>query len=352
MKPIRVIAFFFCCLASAGAAKEKEKAKSPELPADTAAVVNGEQIPEKIVQAFLQNDQEAVGSYKDDEEGRKKLAELREAIVQESIDRILIAQEAKKRGVAPSEAQIDEAEQKMMQYLGDDAHYEAFVRQNHFTRAEYRKYVLTSAAAGEALKKELTKDINIPTEEIRDYFSAHKSEPYFQWPERVTGAHILFNTQRNVLAAQIAQARKIAEGPEMERAISEETEKRRKLAEDVRAQAAGVADFSKLAEKYSDDGGTKNSGGSLSTFAKGTHSLELDEAFFKLKTGEVGPVVHSEYGFHVIKAIDHKPAEPRTLEESTPEIQRRLFNGKAARLMSDYLKELRAKAVITVRARS
>jgi len=339
MKQIRVIAFLLCCFGPGALAKEKEKPKTPELPADTAAVVNGEKIPENIAQAFLQNDQ-----------GGKKSAEQREAVVQELIDRVLIAQEVKKRGVAPSEAQIDEAEQTMIQYLGGETKYEDFVKQNHFTRPEYRKYVLANAAAGEALKKDLTKTVQISPEEIRDYFKAHQNDSHFQWPERVTGAHILFNTQRNFLAAQITRSRGIAEGTEMETAIADETEKRRKLAEDVRAQAAGGADFAKLAEKYSDDGGTKSSGGSLSTFTKGTHSPALDEAFFSLKTGQVGPVVHSDYGFHVIKAIDHKPAEARTLEESTPEIQRRLFDVKAAHLMRDCLNEMRAKAIIVVRS--
>src|SRR5450755_2533093 len=124
MKQIRVIAFLLCCFGPGALAKEKEKPKTPELPADTAVVVNDEKIPEKIVQAFLQNDQEAAAVSKDKDQGGKKSAEQREAVIQELIDRVLIAQEVKKRGVAPSEAQIDEAEQTMIQYLGGETKYE------------------------------------------------------------------------------------------------------------------------------------------------------------------------------------------------------------------------------------
>jgi parvulin-like peptidyl-prolyl isomerase len=322
------------------------------LPADSIARVNGQPIPNKLVEIFLQNDQEAVGAYPNTEEGRKKLAELREAIIAELVDRALIAQEVKKRGIAPTATQLDAAERKMIDYTGNDDRYEQFVRQNHFTRPEYREYVLKSAASGDALKKDLSKDIRVLPKEIEDYFNAHRTEPYFQWPERVTGAHILFNTQRGVLAEQIKHARAINEGAELEKALAEETEKRRNLAEEVRQQAATGGDFSSLAKKYSDDAGTRNDGGMLGTFAKGTHTLALDDAFFNLKPGETGPVVKSEFGFHVIKVLDRKLAGPRTLEESTPGIRDRLFAEAQSKKMRDWLKEARGRAKIEIRPRA
>ncbi|MDQ6912912.1 MAG: peptidylprolyl isomerase [Verrucomicrobiota bacterium] len=343
MKWIRVIAFFLCGLISAQAAKEKAPAKPAEFPADAAAMVNGEKIPENIVQAFLQNDLQISGA-------AQPLPGERDAMLQDLIDRVLVAQEVKKRHIEPSEAQLDEAEKKMIEYLRGERQYEAFVRQNHFTRAEYRKYVLANAAASEALKKDLTKNALIPPAEIRDYFNAHKYESAFQWPERVTGAHILFNTQRDFLASRVEHARPITDKAEMEKAIALETESRRKLANEVRTQAIGGADFAQLAAKYSDDAGTKNDGGNLSSFARGTHSPALDDAFFRLRSGEIGPVVQSEYGFHVIKTIEHKPAETRTLEESTPEIQSRLANEKAARLMRDCINTLHTNAFIVMKA--
>ena len=343
MKWIRVIAFFLCGLISAQAAKEKAAPKTSAWPPETAAMVNGERIPENIVEAFLQNELQASGA-------SQPLPGERDTMLQDVIDRVLIAQEVKKRHIEPSEAQLDEAEKKMTEYLGGEAQYEAFVRQNHFTRPEYRKYVLADTAASEALKKDLTKNAQIPPPEIRDYFNAHKNEPAFQWPERVTGAHILFNTQRDFLTSKIEHARPIADKLEMEQAIAVETQNRRKLAGEVRAQALGGTDFAQLAKKYSDDAGTKDDGGNLSTFTRGTHSAALDDAFFKLRSGEIGPVVQSEYGFHVIKTIEHKPAEPRSLEEATPEIQQRLANTKAARLLRDCLNGLHAKAFIVMKA--
>lgn len=343
MKWIRVIAFFLCGLISAQAAKEKAPPKPPGWPADAAAMVNGEKVPENIVQAFLQNDLETSGA-------SQPLPGERDAMLQDLIDRILIAQEVKKRHIEPSEAQLDEAEKKMIEYLKGEPQYEAFVRQKHFTRTEYRKYILANAAASEALKKDLTKNAQIPPAEIRDYFNAHKNESAFQWPERVTGAHILFNTQRDFLTSKVEHVRPVSDKAEMEKAIALETDSRRKLANEVRVQAMGGTDFAQLAKKYSDDAGTKDDGGNLSTFAKGTHSPALDDAFFRLRSGEIGPVVQSEYGFHVIKTMEHKPPETRTLEESAPEIQNRLANAKAARLMRDCINALHTKAFIVMKA--
>jgi foldase protein PrsA len=325
-------------------------ANAKQLPTDVAATVNGQPIPEKLVQSFLANDQEAVGAYPNNDEGHKKLSELRQAIINELIDRVLIAQEVKKRGISPTEQEIDGRERNMILYTGDDTRYEEFVRQNHFTRAEYREFVLKTAANGEALRKDLTKDIQISPKEIQDYFDAHHAEVYFQWPERVTGAHILFNTQRGVLEAQLKHDRPNLSGNDLEKAIVDLAKQRERLAEQVRNEAANGADFAALAKKYSDDGGTKNNGGNLGTFARGTHPMALDDAFFKLKPGEIAPVVKTEFGFHVIKSLSYEPARPKTLEESTAEIKSRLFQAKAAQRLRDWLKQAKARSTIAIRS--
>lgn len=325
-------------------------AEEPSLAAGAAASVNGQVISEKLVQTFIKNGREALGLDPESDEGKRKLATLRSGIIDELIERALIAQEVERRGIAPNAARLDAAERTMIDYTGGEERYEKFVKQNGFTRKEYREYVLKSGEAGKALMAALSKEIVVTPEEIEKYYAEHRDEAGFQNPERITAAHILFNIQPLVLAERIKFERKIPPGPELDKAVAEETEKRRKLAEEIREQAAAPgADFAALAKKHSDDFGTRNAGGGLGTFSKGTHAIELDNAAFATKAGEVAPVVQTFQGYHIVKVLERHPAGTRSLEEARREIQQHLFGTKQVARLREWLRDARAKAAVVIR---
>lgn len=67
-------------------------------------------------------------------------------------------------------------------------------------------------------------------------------------------------------------------------------------------------DFKKLAAKYSTDTATKNKAGKLPAFDSTDTTLDASfkKAAFKLKTGQVtAEPVKTQYGYHVIKMINH-----------------------------------------------
>lgn len=324
-------------------------AASP-LPAGVVATVNGQPIPERLVETFLRNGREALEINPATGDGLRQLAKLREGIISELIERALIAQGVQQLGLEPTEAQIDADEKPMRDFSITEERYQAFLTQNGFTRQEYRDVVLRSAARGKALIEALSRDLAVPDAEVASYHQAHLNDADLRWPERVTGAHILVNAQPGVLGARLELERGLLpDSPEMATAVAEETVRRRARAEEVRAQAVGPgADFATLAAQCSEDVGTRGDGGSLGTFARGTHPLALDDAFFALPVGGIGPVVKTDFGFHVIKTLDHQPAGPRSLAEATPLIQARLFAAKRGERLRDWLREARAKATIVV----
>jgi len=65
--------------------------------------------------------------------------------------------------------------------------------------------------------------------------------------------------------------------------------------------------FSDLARMYSDDPGSKASGGDLGFFERRMMVPEFDEAAFNLKVGEMSPIVKTGYGLHLILVTDVKP---------------------------------------------
>lgn len=67
-------------------------------------------------------------------------------------------------------------------------------------------------------------------------------------------------------------------------------------------------DFAELAEKYSQDRGTKARGGSMGFIGAGRFPYKFEEAAFALKPGELSEIVESPVGYHLIKAGAHRPA--------------------------------------------
>lgn len=86
--------------------------------------------------------------------------------------------------------------------------------------------------------------------------------------------------------------------------ISEKKEVKEKL-EAYRQRILKGEDFSTLAVLYSQDGSAKNSG-ELGFTNRGDLVPEFEAAAFKLKPGEVSPVVETKFGFHIIQMIERR----------------------------------------------
>jgi peptidyl-prolyl cis-trans isomerase C len=85
----------------------------------------------------------------------------------------------------------------------------------------------------------------------------------------------------------------------------ESKKKARAEAEDLMKQARAGADFAELARKHSADGSAQQ-GGDLGFFTRGTMVPAFSDAAFSLEPGEISSVVETQFGFHVIKAVERK----------------------------------------------
>ncbi len=90
-------------------------------------------------------------------------------------------------------------------------------------------------------------------------------------------------------------------------------------------------------------------GGDLGFFAHGEMPKVIDEACFKLAVNQVSPVVPSDYGFHVFKVIERRPAAPRPIEKVRDEVESLLRKEKEREAQGAKVAELRSKAQIVVR---
>jgi peptidyl-prolyl cis-trans isomerase D len=118
----------------------------------------------------------------------------------------------------------------------------------------------------------------------------------------------------------------------------------RQKAEDVLKKAKGGANFEDLAKKYSEDDGTKVRGGDLGWIVEGQTVPEFQQAAFTLPKGSISDLVKTQYGFHIIKVLDHETARTKSFDEVKSTIQPVVLDEKV-NLQANQISEQMAAAV-------
>jgi peptidyl-prolyl cis-trans isomerase D len=119
-------------------------------------------------------------------------------------------------------------------------------------------------------------------------------------PEQVRARHVLIRVGPDASPDAIAEA---------------EAEARAAL---ERLQAG--EDFAALAAELSDDVGSKAAGGDLGFFRRGQMVKSFEDVAFARAPGELGEPVRSDFGFHVIRVEEKRPAQLRSYEEAREEL--------------------------------
>jgi peptidyl-prolyl cis-trans isomerase D len=92
-------------------------------------------------------------------------------------------------------------------------------------------------------------------------------------------------------------------------------------------------DFGKVAKEVSTDTGSKDNGGDLGWFVKGTMVTEFENAAWALKVGEISQPVKSSFGYHIIQVLGHE-VRPLTADQLSS-AQTKAFNDWLTKATSD-----------------
>ena len=168
-----------------------------------------------------------------------------------------------------------------------DAYYKA--NQAKYSHNEQRnvKYLLADFAR---LRSQI-----VPSEaELRKRYDASREN--FRTPESARILHILIKVEPN-------------SAPEVD-AIA------RKKAQDLVAALRGGADFATLARANSQDPSSAGNGGDMGFVQRGQTVEAFDTAAFSIPLNQISdPIRTPEYGYHVIKVLERRPAGMKTFDE-------------------------------------
>ncbi|MDQ0586743.1 SurA N-terminal domain-containing protein [Variovorax paradoxus] len=131
------------------------------------------------------------------------------------------------------------------------------------------------------------KNISVNEADLKSYYEQNTAR--FGTKEERRASHILITAPASASAADRAKAKAKAE---------------QLLAEVKKAPAT----FADLARKNSQDPGSAEKGGDLDFVTRGAMVKPFEDAMFALKKGDISDVIETEFGYHIIRLADIKPA--------------------------------------------
>jgi peptidyl-prolyl cis-trans isomerase D len=190
-------------------------------------------------------------------------------------------------------------------------------------------------------------------DQLKQYYEAHKAE--FQTPETAQVDYVVLSG--DALASSVqpsdADAKKYYDDnvahyktdaqvrashiliTVAKNASDADRAKAKAKAEQVLAQVRAHPDqFAELAKQNSQDPGSADKGGDLGWFGRGQMVKPFEDAAFGQKPDQISDLVQSDFGYHIIKVTDTKPAQTKPFDDVKAEILTTLKAQQAATLYS------------------
>ena len=285
--------------------------------------VNGTKLTQSEVDTMINR---SLGSVKDkipQDQMEKAKENIRKQFVDNFITRTLLTQEADKQNIVVSDDEVKQAMSEVEAKVPQGMTLEAALKQSGMSMEEMRENIVFSLRVNKLFESQIKTDIKPSDEEIKKYYNDNKKK--FDTPEKAHARHILIKSDDK-------DNEKI------------KGEKKSKI-DALRKQLLEGADFEKLAKENSDCPSGKK-GGDLGEFSRGRMVKPFEDAAFSQKVNEIGQVIQTKFGYHIIQVIEHNEAKQQTLVEVKDTIKQTLENQKKQEITKNYITGIKEKAKI------
>ncbi len=215
----------------------------------------------------------------------------------------------------------EETLQAIQTRLGSEERFQDYLENYNLSTEQLLTITKRKLFMDEYLKDQGLVDPQVSEEEIRSFY---EQQP-FKRDETVHLNHILLSVEEEI--------------------ASVEKEKIRQKAEELRQMIIEGADFAELAKKHS---ASSEADGDLGYIKRNYMPAAFDEVVFSLKKGEISNVFETQFGYHIAKLMDKRPAGKTPYDEVRDFIKRYLQNQRKPQMIAAHIEELRSKASIEI----
>jgi len=253
-------------------------------------------------------------------------AEMRKQMINDFTVRTLLTNEVNRTKISATDQEVSEAIERLKGSLPQGMTIEALMKKNNLTKRKLNDEIRFGIKINKLVISKMAAKSK-PTEvEISKFYQKNKDK--FTVPESVHVRHILV-------------AKAATDDSKMK------SDKKAK-ANDLRKQLMSGSDFAELAKKYSDCP-SKNNGGDLGIVSRGQMVKPFEQAAFSQGKNDIGPVIETEFGYHVIQVLEKNGPKVMDLDESAKaKISAFIQQQKQQETFVSLVKKLREKANIVV----
>lgn len=313
-------------VAPAGETPAETALAQPKGPSAVVMDVDGSKLTQGQLDAEMRKKMSTVKEKIPAAQMEKVKADLKKQILNEFTVRILLANEVKRLKIGVSDQEVSEAVERLKSSLPQGMTVEDLLKKNQITQEKMNEEVRFGIKINKLVLSQREAKVKPTDKDITRFYQKNKDK--FNVPESVHVRHIL-----------VAKA-----AGDDDKIKAEKKEK----AENLRKQLLAGADFAELAKKNSDCP-SKNSGGDLGTFSRGDMVKPFENAAFAQEKNAIGPVVETDFGYHIIQVLDRIAPKTMTLDDAVKgKISAYLQQQKQQEAFENLVKRLRAKANVTV----
>jgi peptidyl-prolyl cis-trans isomerase C len=252
------------------------------------------------------------------------IPELKKRAVESIINRHLLYEEVDRKNIVSDPDRIKEEVQKIASQFQSQAAFEEQLASHNISLDQMEKDLGMQFRVDALIREYVdTKSIQVAEEEIVSFYESNPES--FQSPEERRASHILLKC-----------------APEDPQEVK--TQKRLELA-GILGRIEKGADFSEMAQSHSDCP-SKQKGGDLGLFGRGSMVKPFEEAAFNLNPNEVSDIIETEFGYHLIKLTEKKEARKEAFDTVKEQISNHLMATKEQAEFQKLISELRKEATI------
>lgn len=253
--------------------------------------------------------------------------QMRDQLLENIVTRKVLMDKVAAENITVTDAEFDEAVTSLSSNLPPGMTLDDMLEQAGTSKEEFREQMDNELKIRKLIEAQAGGTAEVTEEEALAYYEENKQQ--FEKAESVEASHILIST-------------------DPEDSDEQKAEKRTQL-EALRTQINSGADFAELAREHSSCP-SKAQGGSLGSFTRGRMVPEFEAAAFSQDVGQIGDVVETQFGYHLIRVDSRSEAGSTPFEEVKEQLTTYLGNQKQQKIVQDYVKQLRDGADVNYSA--
>ncbi|MCS7230564.1 MAG: peptidylprolyl isomerase [Elusimicrobiota bacterium] len=312
--------------------------------------VNNENIMKSEYEKLLNVTLEQLKQLSAKELSEKEIKEIKQKVLDQLIADKLLLQEAKKRNIKVTKREIEEGIKTVKSRFPSDLMFYQELKKENLTEKQFEKKIEEQIMVLKLIDEEIKKNLKEPTEaEAKEIFNKvikiiEKKEDVKLPEEEKNELKLLAQLVERYFSEQVRVRHiLIRVEPDFSKEKKEEALKR---AREIKSKIDKGEDFATLAQKYSEDPGSKDRGGDLGFIARGDTVAEFEKVVFSLKEGQVSDVFETKFGYHIAKVIEYRAKRKPDFEQIKEDLLQYVARRNAEKYYEQFVEQLKSKAKI------